>query len=296
MQSFEKTFQQAGLREYLANPSLLQTISPLYDSNLARLIVLHAVSSMVKDHLQSRGILFPRISDTPGAFILADESSQSRVAQLLNSIRILHDDGQPGDHHSSHLTADLLSMHCLTPFEQIEIIAGREGPEEAEVVLPLSERWCQSSQARKAVWYASQFIRCLHHLNSQSFTEFFAVGAYQASLCLCIYGTMAQMPPSSNLSSGPRTGGNFQIDGPDSAVIQRWMILGSGTPVLGSVTSASTFYGGMPLGATRSILLRVRDLLYVRASQKNLLPLVTGICDLLCALSITKQIEPRCLY
>ncbi|GAQ42260.1 putative c2h2 type zinc finger domain protein [Aspergillus niger] len=296
MQSFEKTFQQAGLREYLANPSLLQTISPLYDSNLARLIVLHAVGSMVKDHLQSKGLLLPGILDTPGDFLLADESFQNRVAQLLNSIRILHDDSQPGDHHSSQLTAELISMHSLTPFEQIEIIAGREGPEEAEAVLPLLERWCQSSQARKAVWHASQFIRYLHHLNAQSFTEFFAVGAYQASLCLCIYGTMAQMPSSNNLSSGLGSGGNFQIDGPDSPVIQRWIILGSGTPMLGSVTSASTFYGGMPLGATRSILLRVRDLLYVKASQKSLLPLVTGICDLLCALSITKQREPRCLY
>ncbi|GLB17438.1 hypothetical protein AtubIFM61612_007309 [Aspergillus tubingensis] len=296
MQSFEKTFHQAGLREYLANPSLLQTISPLYDSNLARLIVLHAVGSMVKDHLQSKGLLLPGILDTPGVFILADESFQNRVAQLLNSIRILHDDSHPGDHQSSQLTAELISMHSLTPFEQLEIIAGREGPEEAEAVLPLLERWCQSSQARKAVWHASQLIRYLHHLNAQSFTEFFAVGAYQAGLCLCIYGTMAQMPSSSSLSSGLGSGGNFQIDGPDSPVIQRWIILGSGTPMLGSVTSASTFYGGMPLGATRSILLRVRDLLYVKASQKGLLPLVTGICDLLGALSITKQREPRCLY
>ncbi|PYH67650.1 uncharacterized protein BO88DRAFT_465461 [Aspergillus vadensis CBS 113365] len=215
MQSFEKTCQQAGLREYLANPSLLQTISPLYDSNLARLIVLHAVGSMVKDHLQSKGLLLPGILDTPG------------------------DPKKP-------------KLYCHT--------------------------W---NDGAKAVRHGRQY-----GMQANLF----------ASLCLCIYGTMAQMPSSSNLSSGLGSGGNFQIDGPDSPVIQRWIILGSGTPMLGSVTSASTFYGGMPLGATRSILLRVRDLLYVKASQKSLLPLVTGICDLLCALSITKQREPRCLY
>ncbi|GKZ36603.1 hypothetical protein AbraIFM66950_007756 [Aspergillus brasiliensis] len=293
LQSFEKTSQQLGLREYLANPLLLQTISPLYDSNLARLIVLHAVGSMVKDHLQSRRLLLPDVLDTTGVFIPADESSQNRVAHLLNSIRVLHDDTHSGQHSSSQLTSELLSMHSLTPFEQIEIIAGREGPEEAEAVLPLLERWCQTTQARKAVWHASQVIRCLHYRDAQSFTEFFAVAAYQASLCLYIYGTMAQMPSSSDFPSSPRSGSKFQLDGPDSPVIQRWIVLGTGIPMLGTVTSASAFYDGMPLGATRSILLRVRDLLYLKASQKNLLPLVTGICDLLCALSLTEQREPR---
>ena len=284
--------QQPYLRDYLAEPLRLRTIPPLYDSSLACLIVLHAVGSMIKAHWQSRNAMPSECSDTSRVFILADESSQNRLAHLLHLIRILYDDEYLPHHPGSKLTAELLSMHYLTPFEQIEVLAGREGPEEAEAVLPLLDRWCQTPEARKAVWHASQVIRCLHHLPAENITEFSTVAAYQASLCLYIYGAMARSQTSNGISDASNARSKFQLDAADSPAIQRWITIGSGAPMLGFMDSASSPPNSLSLDATRAILLCVRNLLGSKASQKNLSPLVTGICDLIHALSNTKQRDP----
>ncbi|KAL4763077.1 Zn(II)2Cys6 transcription factor domain-containing protein [Aspergillus foveolatus] len=284
--------RQPCLRDYIADPLRLQTIPPLYDSSLAYLTVLHAVGSMIKARWQERNAMPSEDSDTFRVFILADESSQNRLAHLLHHIRILYDDEYLPDHPGSNLTVELLSMHYLTPFDQIEVLAGREGPGEAEAVLPLLDRWCQTPEARKAVWHASQVIRCLHHLPAENFTEFFTVAAYQASLCLYIYGAMARSQASKGISDASNARSKFQLDAADSPAIRRWITLGSGTPMLGFMDSASSPQNYLSLDATRAILLCVRNLLDSKASQKNLSPLVTGICDLIHALSNTKQRYP----
>ncbi|KAL4821925.1 hypothetical protein BDW67DRAFT_189798 [Aspergillus spinulosporus] len=256
---------------------------------LACLIVLHAVGSMIKAHWQSRNAMSSEGLDASRVLILADESSQNRLAHLLHRIRILYDDEYLPHHPGSNLTAELLSMHSLTPFEQIEVLAGREGPGEAEAVLPLLDKWCQTPEARKAVWHASQVIRCLHHLPAESFTEFSTVAAYQASLCLYIYGAMARSQSSKGILGASNVPSKFQLDAADSPAIQRWITLGSGTPMLGFMASASSPQSSLSILATRAVLLCVQNLLEFKASQKNLTPLVTGICDLIYALSNAKQ-------
>ncbi|KAL2824972.1 hypothetical protein BJY01DRAFT_262805 [Aspergillus pseudoustus] len=305
----ERLSQKPCLRDYLANPRSLAAIPRLFDANLARLIVLHAITAMIKDHWQSHGTTIT--SDelhTMRVSLAAAETSHNRLVHILENIHHTHNDTitttrssslSPPENSSSLLTAELLLMHHFTPFEEIEVVAGREGPNEAKATRPLLQEWCQSNQARRAVWHAGQVIRNLRTLAGESFTEFLAVAAYQASLCLYLYGIIA--PTTTTQQDMPSTSADASgvvvvVDAADSLVAQRWIRLGRGVPVLQGVqlssspaSSPSYNMGNCPLHAGGAVLLRIREVLLAKASQKkNILPLVAGICDLILALSSSK--------
>ncbi|CBF81779.1 predicted protein [Aspergillus nidulans FGSC A4] len=107
-----------------------------------------------------------------------------------------------------------------------------------------------------------------------------------------VYGAVARSQASNGISDASNARSKFQLDAADSPAIQRWIPLGSGTPMLGFMDSVSSPRNSLSPDATRAILLCVRNLLDSKASQKNLSPLVTGTCDLIHALINTKQRDP----
>jgi hypothetical protein len=287
---------QPCLRDYLANPRRLAAIPRLYDANLARLVVLHAITAMIKDHWQSHSTIISDELDTLRLSLASAETSHNRLVHMLETIHHGYNDTttrlSPSPPESSMLTAELLLMHLFTPFEQVEVVAGREGPDEAKATYPLLQERCHSTQARRAVWHAGQVVRQLRELAGESFTEFLAVAAYQASLCLYLYGIMA---PKSEDISVATPASEVVLDAADSLAAQKWIRSGCGVPVLQGVQVLSpsplspSYRGNCPLHAGGAVLLRIREVLLAKASQKkNVLPLVSGICDLILALSNSK--------
>ncbi|KAJ9259359.1 hypothetical protein DTO207G8_922 [Paecilomyces variotii] len=141
-------------------------------------------------------------------------------------------------------------MHLYAPFDQIELVTGLEGIEEAQTVYPLVSRWAQTERARIVCWHAGQVLRFMRSIPSKHLLEFHAVPAYHASMCLWVYGSMsnktsllAQSQPvpsstSSSSSSSPSTGVLF-LNGEETLEMQKWIRVGRGSTSLSVATTKS---------------------------------------------------------
>jgi hypothetical protein len=222
---------------------------------------------------------------------LADDCEQRRIHYLLQRMRVLNEKQttQFTSHHA--LLIELLSMHLLTPFEQIELFAGREGQKESKSAYKVAQNWCRRCQAREAVLNAGQTIRYFGEIPLEQFTQFYVVAVYQASLCLWVYGIIT------NLNGSDSTQGDVSIESTicvlnmdESEETYKWMKLNRGIPTIrkAAMNNETGHDGNIPLSATQEMMLYLRDMLQFKVLKRKVDPLTSAICDLMSALSAVR--------
>ncbi|KAJ5389282.1 uncharacterized protein N7496_000350 [Penicillium cataractarum] len=232
---------------------------------------------MIRDYQQMRVLCGPEDEDMMRVNILANESEQQRLLRLLQSMRMLNEnqDSEKLAHRS--LLIEIMSMHLFAPFEQIEIAAGREGHDEAKTAYLSAQSWSHRCQARQAVWNAGQAVRYLREILSAQFTAFHAVLAYQASLCLWMYGTItAQCPPDDGPSSASA---RCFLDTDEIVKSQQWVNLNRGIPAIYKVVSDQATSQGtqIPLSSTREVMMCLRELLQYKVSEHGTNALTSAV-------------------
>lgn len=290
--SLQSLPRRITLREILSRPMTLLSLPDTYDFDFVQLIVLHCIFPMIRDYQQAR--VFCGLDDDEDMMrtsILANESEQQRLLRLLQSMRMLN--GNQRTQRTAHraFIIEIMSMHLFTPFEQIEVAAGREGQDEAKAAYQGAQSWSQRCQARQAVWNAGQVVRYLREIPSAQFTAFHAIVAYQASLCLWVYGTIAaigaQSPPDDGLSF---VSARCFLDTGEMMNTQQWINLNRGVPAIcKAISSQETSQGGqIPLSSTREVMIFVRELLQYKVFGHGTHALTSAVCDLMSALSTVR--------
>ncbi|KAF7952280.1 uncharacterized protein EAE97_001777 [Botrytis byssoidea] len=142
---------------------------------------------------------------------------------------------------ASNLLRELTGMHLYISFNQLELFAGQEGPEEALAVYPTLHTWFQSESSRHAVWNAGQVLRCMRAIPVGALHIFHAIACYHASLCLCIYGIISKRSTSQATSPEPTSPETsvLLVDGEETLSTRRWIQLGFGTPVISMSPTSS---------------------------------------------------------
>jgi len=59
----------------------------------------------------------------------------------------------------ARILQELFMMNLHVSFEELQLFAGKEGPEEAHRVYPLLRQWYDSRRSRQAIYYAGQILR-----------------------------------------------------------------------------------------------------------------------------------------
>ncbi|KAH7002482.1 hypothetical protein EDB80DRAFT_578910 [Ilyonectria destructans] len=211
---------------------------------------------------------------------LVMSSRHEELSRLVNNIRTVA---------SLHLTKaakvtmrlELVLLHLHMQFEDIQIFAGLEGPEQARSMHPFICEWAQSESARRSVYHAAQIIRGARELSRASIDPITAIMLYHASLAFLAYGLLAkpQVDNWGTSSTTPDSADEVFLDQPEDLTIRRFLQHGRGSPCLRSTSS-----GTVHLADPKSIMRVVIDIL--RASFDNrpkphlaekLIQLMTGL-------------------
>jgi len=216
----------------LADLSQLRRLPDLYDSNIAQLSVLHAIAAMVQDNRRCRAA---SAGIFEGAHSLLPSSSEGALAGdiqhswLLRVFESLHQTFRLSETSAQTpagilMVLELLLLHFHCSIEQMEVLAGREGFEEAQVTYPVLQRWAESREARYAVWQAGQILKLVRTLPPETMNDFHSVALYHAALCLWAYGTIASKRCAAQSEWAPTAGAqDVIIDGQESVETQRWV-------------------------------------------------------------------------
>jgi hypothetical protein len=130
-----------------------------------------------------------------------------------------------------HLLLNLLMMNLHVSLEDIQLFLGKEGEDQARRIYPILQQWVASSEARSAVWCASQVLRYARHFPPGHLKDFYAVAVHHASIILWTYGVVTRANRrqyvSSQLGAEP-----IYLDSADSISIQRFIGFEQGRPLI----------------------------------------------------------------
>jgi hypothetical protein len=280
--------REVSTRDTILNPLVLLYLPEIYDFDLAQFILLHCISSMIRDYQQIQSLCGSDGDDTTRIHIIASESQQHHLQSLLQSMRVINQDQKIPEASQRSLLIEVLSMHLFTPFDQIEVAAGREGQDEAKAVYMNAKIWRQRRQARVAVSSAGQAVRYLRQIPPGQFTEFHSIIVYQVSLCLWIYGTFGAIDDLNPADGGKlHSTAHFTLDTHELTKVQQWVNMNDGFPMI-SLTKEANNDNLVALSSTREVMICLRELLQCKGLENETSTLTSAVYDLMTALSISK--------
>ncbi|EFX03672.1 c6 zinc finger domain containing protein [Grosmannia clavigera kw1407] len=212
------------------------------DSRFSSLVLLYGVWGLVWQHLQQAATLRHWSASSgggsgggqPGA--LASLRHQE-LLQTLHHVRLSI--GEVARSSEAGLVLELLHMYLHINLGDMQLFAGKEDVEDARRVLPSLQRWwAEGSGARQAVFYAGQVLRVAKAFPARRLCRFYAIAVYHAGLVLWVYGVIwlsQQQQPNGGTGQQQAQPSLMavQLDGPESATIQRFIAMGKGTPCVG---------------------------------------------------------------
>ena len=236
----------------LADPSILSRLPRLFDHDLLQLSSLYGVSSMIHQYTEFHATFTITEGLATPECIVAGECQHRRLVQLLQGLRLDCEEGQGNDSPNAILISHFLSIHLYAQIDQMELVCGKEGKDEAQIAYQKVLKWSATQDARQAVWHAGQVLRSMRRLEHKHLTEFHVITSYQASLCLWIYGTLSEtgrgningtVESSSSTttnyssSSSPFQLGEVLLDREESLSSQKWIAHGRGIPMISTAFS-----------------------------------------------------------
>ncbi|KIX09562.1 uncharacterized protein Z518_00642 [Rhinocladiella mackenziei CBS 650.93] len=281
--------------DLLSDPTRMGSLSTLYDRGLAEVAFLYACSSLIRRYRQDQTVFLSNGNANNRERVLSDEMQHRGILQILNDARSNRERDNEHTAPESDLILEVLFMHLFASLDQMELVAGKDGPEEARLAYPSLHRWIQTSGARQAVWHAGQVLNALRKLPPEQLSNFCAVVAYHASLCIWIYGVVSQDGnDSASAKSTPPSSDQLPevlIDGEESIETLRWISQNRGVPVITDDSEPHTAgrrLKNIPITRSGELTDVVLSTVMVKFSWKNSV-LVENICRLLHALGKTSK-------
>ncbi|PKS12542.1 hypothetical protein jhhlp_000750 [Lomentospora prolificans] len=162
-------------------------------------------------------------------------SRHEELLKLLNHFRICMDMGSPCAHELV-MRLEIIFLHLQVPFEDIQLFAGMDGPEQARIVYPTLVEWVRSESARRAAWHAGQVIRSARLLPKTGIQRATAIMVYHAALTLWIYGLLSDSRDLLDRNDGSvlsvRVPQAVCLDEADNLSVQRFTQFGRGYPCI----------------------------------------------------------------
>ncbi|KAI5920397.1 hypothetical protein F4810DRAFT_702972 [Camillea tinctor] len=275
--SWKEVFQSQVLSEPIPHVSIIDCLADLshlgrlpcyYDMNLARVSVLYGILAIVRNYREGRIITETSVPNgvLSRESVLMDDSQHRWLLRVFENtkqiLRVYHPSAKLPP--AVLLMIELLQIHFYGSIEQMELLAGKEGFEEAKMAYASLQRWVGTRDARQCIWHAAQLLKIAQSISSDTTTDFSSNAVYHVSLCLWTYGTIAnKISPGGDAlaqSIDPALTENDDVllDGEETVATQRWIAFGCGRPVLtnfGHQQPISASQGPrIPLRATEALM------------------------------------------
>ncbi|MBE3048206.1 hypothetical protein IMZ48_38020, partial [Candidatus Bathyarchaeota archaeon] len=146
--------QRLAVSDFIDEPEKLQTHRRLVDTLATGLAFLSCTWALAREVIQLSSLQCARPGRWNGHLLT---SRREELLKLLGHFRIAMDPYAPCAQELT-MRLELTLLHLHMPFEDIQLFAGMEGPEQAREAYPAISEWVRSEDGRRAIWHAGQIL------------------------------------------------------------------------------------------------------------------------------------------
>ncbi|KAF2014451.1 hypothetical protein BU24DRAFT_481913 [Aaosphaeria arxii CBS 175.79] len=297
-----------SLRCLLKQETTLRRIPPSIDLQVARSAYLNGLGAQIWEYLQ-QGIILDEDGDASSQLWL--QSRQQRLGRLLENTNVSLQNSSP----ISCVLYQFLQMYLHVNMDSVTRFAGKFGEEAANQAATHLKDWARTKQARKAVLYAGQVLRCAQAITPYQTRGSETLMIYHSVIVLWTYSMisrdleLSETIPSDNV---PREGDQSSNDctmivinasrRSNQQVYDAFVEGGAGTPFLNlpthqdhcqreeqwstsdSQNSAATTQQLFDVRCPEHVMLmgvKTLEILHPGIDSENRPPLVRALCKLL---------------
>jgi hypothetical protein len=226
------------------------------DLQFSTLVILHGIWSLISEYRQLEVVLKiqPQGGQGNGNLI----SRHRELCQILDDFSMTVSGFDGGIPQEARILRELFMMNLYVSFEELQLFAGREGPEEAHRVYPILRQWFDSQRSRQAIFYAGQILRAADLSRSSHLRDFYAVALYHSALCFWVYGMCSMGSSRSDRMQDPHMGGEIEepvwLDGEETADTRRFVALSRGIPIIRASSRLDEEGGGCRVDNPKAVM------------------------------------------
>lgn len=195
------------LPSFVSSMNEAQTMGQVRDQidlELTLYLVLLSHWCLAREYTQLSSANKAQISGQWVGTLLAS-SKRQEIQNLLDSFYVAIVDWGVFVPKEVHMTSQLLRMNLCVAFEDLQLLAGKEGEDEARRVFPALKQWYRSPECRQAMWHAGQILLAARRPAGRSpnasraatpdtpwLRDFHAVALYHAGLAFWVYGLLTK--------------------------------------------------------------------------------------------------------
>ena len=229
---------------------------------------------------------------------LTANSLHQEISHLMQHLSLNATEWEGGMKPAARLLHEQCMMHLHVSLEEVQLLAGKEGEDEARKVFPILSAWAESPESRQAIFHAGQVLRAAKQHTGYMLRDASAVAVYHASLTFWAYSVLSKSlsNPDGHHQQGhsrstPGETGNrdfVRLDGDDSAELQRFFVLGKGVPSIRRWVEGDEANPehDVPLSDPKSVMNVITSLLWKKNGddEKKCPPLIVNLSKLMSSL------------
>lgn len=235
-----KVEQMPNLRLTLEDLSQLTKVQSCIDVQMSLAVVVSTVWSRVWQCLQMKTLSNYQLNGSGGSSMLTVNTYYQELVHAAKNVSLRSSDWTGGLGPYAELLLELCMLHLHVSLEAVQLLAGKDGEEEARKVVPTLRRWIESAESRQAIFHAGRVLSAAHKFPFGHLRDYSAVAVYHASLAMWAYAvlsetTMRSVTTSMELQYGTTNQQEAQrvlLDSTDGPELQRFLVLGVGVPAI----------------------------------------------------------------
>lgn len=150
-------------------------------------------------------------------------------------------------------------MSLYVSLEDLQLLAGKAGEDEARKAFPHLSQWAQDRDSRQACWHAGQILKIAREFRMADLLGVSAVIVYHAGIVLWAYSILTSN--ETKLAEETRKEMQICLDQEENTHTQRWLVLGRGAPVITSEPDEKGNRSMIPVKNARKVMSVIIQLL-----------------------------------
>lgn len=190
----------------MSDPQTMGAVKKSIDLELTLYIVLLSHWCLAREYTQLSSANKAQLAgDVQWAGTILASSKRQELLRMLHAFYVAIESWNVFVPKEVHMTAQLLRMNLSVAFEDLQLLAGKEGEEEARRVFPHLKQWYHTHECRQAMWHAGQVLLAARRPPGRSpnasnastpdtpwLRDFHAVALYHAGLAFWVYGLLTK--------------------------------------------------------------------------------------------------------
>jgi hypothetical protein len=267
----------------------------IVDVQMTLVVILSSIWSLIWQYREMKTTAKYHKKDGLHNSALTANSLHHEISHLMQHLTLNITEWDGTMMPAATLLHELCLIYLHVSLEDVQLLAGKEGEEEARKAFPVLSAWAESSECRQAIFHAGQVLKAAKQYRGYMLRDASAVAVYHASLVFWAYSVLSksllesqekqQQSQPMSITGSARFPHLVRLDGEDSPELQRFLVLGKGIPSIRRWADGaeSEDKHDVPLSDPMSVMTAITSLLWKKNGhdEKSCPPLVINLSKLM---------------